>query len=178
MSWVPWTCISAVWTETWLLQLNITIKLQVLDYVAVSIVPAPAPHHLWSLPGRSVGLDILYWAGNKRVWSFTITEKAPTYALVGAFFQPGEGPGRGLLCDCETSIFANVPTLIPPAAAWVSESGHAGGHGAGAEGEVEEEAEDAGQAHRQEPGHHAASLQSSTSSSSIFSPIHRLLPGS
>ena len=108
MSWVPWTCISAVWTETWLLQLNITIKLQVLDYVAVSIVPAPAPHHLWPLPGRSVGLDILYWAGNKRVWSFTITEKAPTYALVGAFFQPGEGPGRGLLCDCETSNFAKV----------------------------------------------------------------------
>ena len=45
---------------------NITIKLQVLDYVVVSSVPA-APHYLWSLVWRSVFLDILFRAGNERV---------------------------------------------------------------------------------------------------------------
>ena len=35
---------------------------------------------------------------------FTITEKAPTRAC--RCFQPGEGPGRGLLYDCK--IFANL----------------------------------------------------------------------
>ena len=45
---------------------NITIKLQVLDYVAVSSVPV-APHYLLSLVWRSVFLDILFRAGNERV---------------------------------------------------------------------------------------------------------------
>ena len=29
-------------------------------------------------------------------------------------FQPGEGPSRGLLCDCETSHFAKVGTQLYP----------------------------------------------------------------
>ena len=31
---------------------------------------------------------------------FTITEKAPTRC-----FQPGEGPSRGFLCDCENQLW-------------------------------------------------------------------------
>ena len=49
-------------------------------------------------------------AGNKPSWSFTSTEKDPTWSFswllnsvlnVKAHFQPGEGPSMGLLCNCE-----------------------------------------------------------------------------